>query len=491
MLPGPQAATWVVVETATSAVFSLVALLCVARVIGPQQAGLGALAASAFLLVEGPASMLFGDALMQRRELTREHIASAFWVTLAVSVAAAVALALLAPAIAYVSGLPAMTPMLQTLALLLPLSGLAGMFSGLALRERWYRLLALRTLLGQPLALVCGIVAGLQGAGAWALVVQQVVASLVGFVVMALWFRDWRAVRQSPRVDRPALRELWRVAGPQVSALVVMTGRYRAFLLVLGLVSSELVVAATHVAFRMVDVAGSIVVSAIGRLAAPRLAALQHSGSALSQAFGMLSRWQSLGGLPVALGLAVVAPRLIEAMMGPEWASAGPPAQVVGISAALWIAGGPVMALWLALGRTRMNLLVQAAACVLPLALLAMLRPNDPAVAAWCWASTALLLPAAQLHLALRALQRGWLWLLAWMAPALLAALAMLVGAVAMQAATTGWQAPYALAATVAAGALGWALALALWRLLNPGSQDWLSLAAASASGGSIGGERE
>jgi O-antigen/teichoic acid export membrane protein len=266
VLPGPQGAAWIVAETATSAVFSLVGLLFVARVIGPQQAGLGALAASAFLLIEGPASMLFGDALMQRRDLTPEHIATAFWVTLGVSLAAAGLLVLLAPLIAAASGLPEMVPMLQVLALLLPLSGLGGMFSGLALRDRWYRLLALRTLLGQPLALAVGVGAGMHGAGAWALVAQQSVASIAGFALMALWFRDWRTVGPKPRIDRPALKELWAVAGPQVTALVVMTGRYRAFLLVLGLTSSELVVAATHVAFRMVDVAGSIVVSAIGRL---------------------------------------------------------------------------------------------------------------------------------------------------------------------------------------------------------------------------------
>ena len=483
VLPGPQGAAWIVAETATSAVFSLVGLLFVARVIGPQQAGLGALAASAFLLIEGPASMLFGDALMQRRDLTPEHIATAFWVTLGVSLAAAGLLVLLAPLIAAASGLPEMVPMLQVLALLLPLSGLGGMFSGLALRERWYRLLALRTLLGQPLALAVGVGAGMHGAGAWALVAQQSVASIAGFALMALWFRDWRTVGPKPRIDRPALKELWAVAGPQVTALVVMTGRYRAFLLVLGLTSSELVVAATHVAFRMVDVAGSIVVSAIGRLAAPRLAALQHNRTALAESFGMLARWQSLGGLPVALGLAVVAPRLIEAMMGPEWAGAAAPAQVVGISAALWIAGGPVMALWLAMGRTRMNLWVQGIACVLPLLLMAVVQPSTPAMAAWCWASTALLLPAGQLHLALKALHRGWLWLAQWMAPALLAALAMLVGAEALHRATAGWQAPYALAAMIATGGLAWAAALLGWRLLHPGSKDWLSLAAASTKG--------
>jgi PST family polysaccharide transporter len=336
----------------------------------------------------------------------------------------------------------------------------------------------MRTILGQPLALAAGIAAGLHGAGAWALVVQQVVASMAGFILMAMWFRPWPALR----LDRPALRELWRVAGPQVLALVVMTARYRAFILVLGVVSSELVVAVTHVAFRMVDVAGAIVASAIGRLAGPRLAALQENHNALAESFGMLSRWQALGGLPVALGLAVVAPQLIGAMMGPAWASAGPPAQVLGVSAALWIVCGPVMALWLAIGRTRMNLIVQALACALPVVLLAVLRPQSPAVAALCWASAALVLPGWQLHLALRALRRGWRWMLRWLAPTLWAASVMLVAALAVQRVSANWPAVYAVAAISASGALAWAAAVAVWWLRQPDNRDWLSMASVSAS---------
>lgn len=474
LLPGKQAAAWVVAETAVAALFSLVALLGVARVIGPQQAGLGALAASAYLLVEGPVAMLFGDALMQRRTLEPRHVTTAFWVTLGVGLVAATGLALLAPLIAAASGLPEMTPMLRVLALLLPVAGLGGMFAGLALRERWYRLLSMRTLLGQPVALALGIAAGLHGLGAWALVVQQVAATLVGFALMAWWFRGWAR----PALDREALAALWRVAGPQVLALVVMTARYRAFILVLGLVATETVVAVTHVSFRMIDVAGAIVVSAIGRLAAPRLSALQEQRGALAESFGMLTRWQALGGLPVALGLAVVAPQLITALMGPAWAEAGEPGRVIGISAALWIVAGPVMALWLAMGRTRMNLIVQALACVLPVALLAVLRDPSPGLAAWCWASAAVVLPFWQLHLALRALHRSWAWLLGWLAPTLWAALAMLVAALMVQRLTLPWPPVLSLAVTCIAGALGWGAAVAVWWMARPGGRERLSLGA-------------
>ena len=61
------------------------------------------------------------------------------------------------------------------LALPLPLVGAAGPVQGLLTRNRAYRTLAVRTLIGQGLGTLTGIASALAGAGAWALVLQQVV----------------------------------------------------------------------------------------------------------------------------------------------------------------------------------------------------------------------------------------------------------------------------------------------------------------------------
>ena len=59
----------------------------------------------------------------------------------------------------------------------------------------------------------------------------------------------------------------------------------------------------------------------------------------------------------------------------------------------------------------------------------------------------------------------------------------MLLGAEGLHRATADWPAGWALAAMIGAGGLAWAAALLAWRLLHPGSRDWLSLAAASTRG--------
>ena len=67
--------------------------------------------------------------------------------------------------------------MSAVLALSLPLVGAAGPVQGMLTRDRAYRKLAWRTVIGQGLGTLAGVASALAGAGAWALVVQQVVIS--------------------------------------------------------------------------------------------------------------------------------------------------------------------------------------------------------------------------------------------------------------------------------------------------------------------------
>ena len=258
-------------------------------------------------------------------------------------------LAFAAPWIAAATGLAALTDMIRVLALLLPLSATAGMLAALALRGRRYRLLASRVLLCQPLSVGAGMLAALAGWGAWAMVVQQATATLSVFLLLAV-LSGWR-----PRllIERAALAELWPVAGPQILALLVFNGRYRIFILALGTLVAETVVAVTHIAFRLLDVAMAVVTGAASRLAMPRLAALQHDRAALAEAYGDLTQLQALIGLPIAVGLAITAPQLVTLLMGGPWVAAAEPARLVALAAIPTFLIGPAPALWLALGRTR------------------------------------------------------------------------------------------------------------------------------------------
>jgi PST family polysaccharide transporter len=445
----------------------------IARAIGPEAAGLGAVAVAAFLLIDLACASLFTDALVQRASLSEHHVRSAVTVQVLVGVGGALALALLAPAIARAADAPEVRPLILALAALLPFSAYSGACAGLVLRAQRYRLLALRALLGQPLALAAGLLCAAEGFGAWALIAQQATATAVTFALMLALGRH--GLR--PAVARRALADLWPVAGPQILSVIVTAGRYRLFVLALGVVTTEAVVAVCNVAFRLLDSALNVVWSSVPRLSLPRLSALQANRGDMAEAYGHLAQLQALMGMPIAAGIALTAPDLIRALLGPVWLDAAEATRLVGWVAVLSFAWGDPGSLFVALGKTKRNLALSMGALVVPLAALLAARPATPFGVAVCWASSTVFMAPWVVWLALGELKRSPLWLLGRIAPALAATAAMAAAVVLLQETVARGLQPFArLAVSAAAGALVFSAVawLALGRqpprgLRNPG----------------------
>ncbi|MGG5818021.1 oligosaccharide flippase family protein [Falsiroseomonas sp. HW251] len=429
-LPSSRSPVWVLAETATSALFSLFSMLAIGRVIGPEAAGTGMIAIASFALLDLIGSTLFPDALVQHRAPTARHAASALTCATLVGAAMGVVLAVFGPLMARWSAAPAVEALCWVLAPLLPISAFAGAGAGLLLRDHRYAPLAARVLVGQPLALAAGLGLAASGHGPWAMIANQAVATVVAFAIVLGFGRLWLR----PMLDRGALRELWPVALPQVAALAVLIGRYRLFLVLLGLVTTESVLAVSHFAFRMLDAALVVVWQSIGRIAMPRLCGLQGDRHAQAEAFGDIAQLLALLGMPIAAGVALTAPDLVHALLGPAWQDAAGAARIVGVAALLTFVNGDPLSLFVARGKARWNLYVNLVSLTVPLVALLVIRPQTAEGAALAWASQSLVLPPLLTWLALREVKRPWTWLLAKLAPGLVSTAAMAAVVLALQA---------------------------------------------------------
>src|SRR6185369_5149009 len=94
---------------------------------------------------------LFADALVQRGEVDDAAFSSAFVISVAAGCCAAVLQATLGPVLAWTLTDHRLVAMSLVMAVPLPVVGAAGPVQGLLTRARAYRLLALRTLIGQGL----------------------------------------------------------------------------------------------------------------------------------------------------------------------------------------------------------------------------------------------------------------------------------------------------------------------------------------------------
>src|SRR5262245_9719912 len=115
---------WALLESGGLSVLALVTLLILARLIGPTELGIAALALGIVQILTILVEMLLHDAIVQRRDLHDAHNDTAFWTSLGVGVALAAICALLAGPFARLMDEPSLQPILAVAGLSLILSGI-------------------------------------------------------------------------------------------------------------------------------------------------------------------------------------------------------------------------------------------------------------------------------------------------------------------------------------------------------------------------------
>lgn len=394
---------WSGLEAACAGLFSVVSAFLVARLIGPAELGIGTAAVSVHVLLWVGVNALFGDALVQRAAVDDGVASSALWASLAVGLAACGVQAASGPVLAALLRDERLVPMCLWLAAPFPLVGAAGAVQGLLTRRRRYGRLALRTLLGQAMGTLAGVLAALTGAGAWAPVWQQGVTSAAGAAVLLLLggFVPRAAWRGTAVID------LLRIGLPLTASTLVLHARYRLFAVLIGGTAGPLALGQVHVAFRLVDTVRDLTFTALWRLMLPPLAERQQDPVALLAAVDRLLRRSSLVMLPLCGAMALALPPAVALLLGPGWAASGAAAEPLVALMAILVLGFPAGVALVAVGEARYALYANLAAIAVMAGSVLALQPAsaEAAILLWC-ASQAVVLPYT-MHCNARALGVG------------------------------------------------------------------------------------
>jgi teichuronic acid exporter len=378
---------WSGLEAGVSAGLSCLSAFLIARIIGPAELGIGAAAVAPHVLLWVGVNALFADALVQQEHVEADTAASAFWASCAVGCLALAAQLGAGWLLRAAFGDARLLAMSALLALALPLVGAAGAVQGLLTRNRSYRVLAGRAVVGQGLGTLAGIAAALAGAGAWALVLQQLVVSAGGALALLLG-AGWR-----PGLvwHWPAVRALLRIGLPLTASTLVQHGRYRLFALLIGGTAGPAALGQVHLAFRLVDAVRDLMLTALWRLMLPTLAERQHDRAALLRG---VDRFLAVSGMvvfPVCGALLVSVAPLVRLMLGPVWGTAGEAAQLLAGLTAYTLLGFPAGVACVARGQVRYALYANLAATLATLFGIVLLHPRTPLQAVAVWLAAQLL----------------------------------------------------------------------------------------------------
>jgi len=225
------------------------------------------------------------------------------------------------------------------------------------------------------------VASALLGAGAWALVAQQLVTSTAGAIVLLAWC----PTRPQRMFSMRRLREMLRIGLPLTASTLMQHGRYRVFALLIGGTAGAAALGQVHMAFRLVDAMRELALTAQWRLMLPILSERQNDFSALHAGIDRCLSWSSLLAFPLCGAMAVAVQPLIAILLGPPWQPAGQAAPPL-IALTTWqFLTFPAGVAVIARGKPRYTLVANIAGTAATVAGILLVRPSTPVAAVLVW----------------------------------------------------------------------------------------------------------
>jgi polysaccharide transporter, PST family len=407
-----RAAFWSLVDLAGGQGSSLIVFLVLARVIGPGQYGVFALAWSLLTLLAIVQYYGFADAIVQRAAVDESFLDTVFWCDLILAFCLIALVQAVALPVARLFDAPLLEPVIRWLSVVCLLQALVTVPTALCRRALQMQVFAARTLLSYAIGGIVGITMALRGHGVWALVASQLVQYAVILLVMA-WRSPWRP---GLRASRAALGELVGFAGHFMVGNGIKLSADRISPLLVGMYVNAEAVGYYALALRILVTAVVVTNSPIERVTLPVLSRFAHDLPSFRETYRKMVLVVNSVWTPVATGLGATATVLLPPLFGRHWAAAGQVLQAMCFTAptlGLWYLSGQALA---ALGQpqrfTRLAVTYLAVAC----AAFPISAHFGIVAAGWTWAGLSLLMVPLHLSaikhasgLSLRLILSDWL----------------------------------------------------------------------------------
>lgn len=303
-----------------------VVIMVLARLLTPEHFGIVAIA----LVVMGFVG-IFGElglspAVIQRQQLSPAHVRTAFTTSLVLALLVATVVCALAPAVATFFAVPAVAPMIRVLALSLVVRAWGSVPSALLQRAMRFRVIALTNALSYLVGFgVVGVAMAMAGFGAWSLIAAHVVQAYA----QSLAFHIAQPVSHRLGVDRRALRDLVSygsgISFARIANYVALRGDNVVVGHALGPTALGLYAPAYHLMALPAELFQKIVQTALF----PAIARLQTEPERLAAAYRRGLAVTGLLAVPGSILTILVAPELVQAVLGPRWSGVTAPLQIL------------------------------------------------------------------------------------------------------------------------------------------------------------------
>lgn len=318
---------WSVIQKWGREAISVLILMVLTRLLGPEAFGLVALAVIFTDFVEIFLDQGFSAAIVQRANLEQEHLDTAFWISVLTGILLTVGSIAASGWVATFFQEPRLASVLSWLSITFIFGALSSTQMAILQRKLAFKNLAARSMTAKAVGGIVGVSLALAGFGVWSLVAQKLAANLAAIIV--LWrTSDWRP---GFNLSKKHFKELFSF-GVSVAGNNILTELVRHsddFLI--GYFLGTTLLGYYTIGYRLLLVIMRLVTGIINAVAFPTFARLQQNPERMLRAFYNVTQYTSLLAFPVFIGLGILAPELIPALFGEKWGPSIPVMQVLAL----------------------------------------------------------------------------------------------------------------------------------------------------------------
>jgi len=333
---------WSAIESWGGQATQLLTFLVLARLLTPETFGLVSMSNIFIHFVQALLGSAFTTAIVQRKDLDPEHLDTAFWANVGFGVVLTGIGISTAGLFADLFRQPDITPIIRCLSFTVLVNSLNGVQVALLSRQLNFKGLASRNLGGQLIGSVTGITLALRGWGVWSLVIQTLVSSVISLFLL------WKVSSWRPgfKVSVKHFQDLFAFGINVIGIGILTFFNLRTDDFMIGYFLGPVALGYYTVAYKLLVTITQLLGEVTTKVALPTFSKLQSEPEKLRQAFYTSTKLINTVSIPSFVGMAVLAPKIVNSVFGSQWAQSIPVMQVLAVVGILRLAlyfFGPVL----------------------------------------------------------------------------------------------------------------------------------------------------
>ncbi len=265
--------------------------------------------------------------VIQRSDLTRTHINTAFWLSLGLAVFLCLATVVVAKYVANIYDEPDLVNLLRWSSLILIINSLSAVQSALLVREMRFRESTIRTMLATLIGGIVGVIMAFNGYGVWALVWQQLTFSITGSLFI-LAISDFKP---SKNFSIRSLRDLLGFGTPLLGSHILSYISSRLDQIIIGRFTGVSTLGLYVVAGKIPEMARMLTHRPLAKVSLPAISKIQNDHRRMCDLIYQGMELVAPIAFAIFVGIALVAPEITVIFFGDKWIAASGPASLLSL----------------------------------------------------------------------------------------------------------------------------------------------------------------